>query len=116
MGHGRGRRAAVAAGLVVFALGLPGAPASADPGTVPTMTAPTDGATVSGAVPLAASSEAPLVQFYVDDATPIGVPVTGGTPGNPQPASAAPSPSSFAAGTHTLTAADFADGTPTSNA
>src|SRR4051812_1780402 len=118
MRHGRGRRAAVAGGLVVCALGLSIAPVSADPGTVPTMTAPAgvQPVSVSGPVTASASSEAPVVQFYVDDSTPLGGPVTGGSPGNPAIASAGWSSWSFPNGAHTLTAADCDSGTPACNA
>src|SRR5689334_17771060 len=85
---GRGHRAAVAGGLVVCALGFIAPPASADPGTVPAMTAPIDGATVSGVVPVQATSSAPLVQFFVDVTRSIGTPPVPGGNGSPATASA----------------------------
>jgi flagellar hook assembly protein FlgD len=111
MRHGRGRRAAVAGGLVVFALGLFVAPAyAAPPTTVPTVD-PVAPDPASGIVTVSASSEAAFVQFYADG-TAVGSPVPGtGTPGNPQPVSAQWSSWSWANGTRMLTAADCnADG------
>src|SRR6185436_12785971 len=70
---------------------------------------------VSGLVTAAASSEAPLVQFYVDGST-LGDPATGGSPGSPATASTPWSSWSFANGAHAVSAADCDGGSPSCNA
>jgi flagellar hook assembly protein FlgD len=76
------------------------------PTTVPSITAPTDGSTVSDEVSIVASSTAPAVQFLLDG-TGVGTPVTvaGGT------ATLAWTTSGIANGAHTWAASDCnADG------
>src|SRR5262249_23790039 len=117
MRDGGGRPAAGGGGPGVGAPRPPVGPPPARPRTAPPGTAPTGGATVSGSsVPVSASSEAPLVQFYAD-AMAIGTPVPGtGTTGNPQTVSTQWSSWSFANGMRMLSAADCDSGNPACNA
>ncbi len=72
-----GRIAAFASVLAVVSAASIGlsSPAFAVPSTTPTLTAPTDGATVAGAVAVTATSTEAFVQFFVDGVE-LGTPVS----------------------------------------
>jgi flagellar hook assembly protein FlgD len=99
MGHGRLRWGLVAGTVLVASFGLT-APASADPGTVPVITAPPTG-NVSGDVEITVASAAASVQFFLDG---FGygpqVAVSGGTASAQWPTWSRPD------GAHSWTAAD----------